>query len=199
MNGIEKIISHIEAESDAECRAILDEASKKCEELRAQYEKAALDEYNKIISKGAKDAEIHLERLGHIAVLEAKKRVLATKQELLSEAFKRAAARLAGFCEDDYVALLVRLAAEASRTGSEQIVLNANDRARIGNTVCEKANETLKAQGRPAKLELSGNTRDMRGGLILESGDIEANCSIDTLIKQYKNYLSPKAAAVLFD
>ena len=199
MNGIAKIISHISAESDGECQAILDEASKKCDEMRAQYEKAASDEYDKITQKGAKDAELHIERLGHVAALEAKKRVLATKQGLVSAAFEQAAQKLAELPEGDMIALLARLSAEASRSGSERIVLNKNDRARLGDAVCTKANETLKAQGRSAKLTLSDKTRDMRGGLILESGDIEVNCSIDTLINQYKNELSSKVAGVLFN
>ncbi len=199
MNGIEKIISHIKAESDAECQAILDEASKNCEEIRAQYEKSASDEFDKLTDKGTKDAETHIERLGHVAALEAKKQVLATKQELVSQAFEQAANMIAELPENEYIALLVRLATEASRAGTEQVVLNADDRARIGPAVCTQTNESLKAQGRPANLALSDKTRDIRGGLILESGDIEVNCSIDTLIGQYKNELASKVAGVLFD
>ncbi len=199
MNGIEKIISHIQAESEAECKAIEDEAFKKCEEIRARYEKAASDEYNKITEKGATDAEVHIERLGHVAALEAKKQVLATKQELVSKAFERAAEMLSELPEDDYVALLVRLASEASRSGTEQIVLNENDRARYGGDVLKKVNKTLKAQGRTADLTLSEKTRDMRGGLILTSGDIEVNCTVDTLISQFRNELSSKVATALFE
>lgn len=199
MNGIEKIISHIQAESDSECQVILDEASKMCAEIQARYEKTASDEYDKITEKGANNSEIHIERLGHVAALEAKKRLLATKQELISNVFERAAMMLSELPENDYIAMLVRLAAEASRSGKEQIVLNKNDRARLGDTVCRKTNETLKAQSRPANLTLSDKTRDMRGGLILVSGDIEVNCSIGTLLNQYKNELSSKVATVLFD
>ena len=199
MNGIEKIIDHIKAESDAECRTIAKEAEKKSAEIEKQYEKAALEEYGKLTEKGEKDAALHIERLGHVASLEAKKKVLTVKQELVSKSFERAAEQLVSLPEADYIALLTRLAAEASRTGNEEIVLNKNDRERVGAAVCDKANNALKERGKAAGLKLSNQTRSMRGGLILVSGDIEVNCSIDALISQYKNELSSKVAAVLFN
>ena len=199
MNGIEKIITHIKAESDAECQAVLDEASKKCEEIQAQYEKTASEESGKLTEKGKQDAAQHIDRLGHVAALEAKKQVLATKQELVSASFERAAVMLTELPKKDYIALLTRLAVSASRTGNEIIVLNESDRARAGSDVCKKANETLKSQGRPAGLRLSEQTREMRGGLVLVSGDIEVNCTIDTLIGQSKNELSLQVASVLFE
>lgn len=199
MNGIDKIISHIKADSDAECKAITDEASFKCEEIRAQYEKAARDEYETLISKGKQDAENRADRLSHVAELESKKQILAAKQEMVSLAFERAVQMITELPENEYIALLVQLASGASRTGSEQVILSAGDRARFGKTVCVKANEVLSAAGKPANLKLSEQTRNIRGGLILSSGDIEVNCSADALVMQLKNELSSKAAGVLFD
>jgi V/A-type H+-transporting ATPase subunit E len=200
MNGIQKIIDHIEADAAAKYRAILNEASNKSGEIRAQYEKAASDEYDRITAIGRMDAETNIERLGHVAALEAKKQVLATKQEMVSEAFERAAREIVGLPEGDYVALLARLAAEASRKGDEQVVLNESDLVRrSAAAVVAKANELLRQKGRTAALTLSVEPRDIRGGLILASGDIEVNCSVDTLINQNKNELSPKVAGILFD
>lgn len=199
MNGIEKIIAHIDTEAASECRTVLAEAGAKCAEIQAYYEKAASDEYNKIISRGAQDAETFINRLGHVDVLESKKQVLAVKQELVSLAFEQAARQLVELPDKDYIAFLVRLATTASRSGFEQIVLSRTDRDRYGNTVRDQANNNLAAQGKPAQLTLSEEARDMRGGLILVSGDIEVNCSIDTLIAQNKKNLSSEVAEILFD
>lgn len=199
MNGIDKIITHIKADADADCKAITDEALKKCDELRAQYEKAAKDEYAKILSKGQQDAEVRIDRLGHAAVLESKKQLLTAKQEMVSLTFECAVRMLTELPENEYVGLLVRLAVSASRTGSEQIILSVGDRASYGETVCIKANEALAAVGKTHALKLSELTGNIRGGLILSSGDIEVNCSADTLVMRLKNEMSSKVAGILFD
>lgn len=199
MNGIEKIIAHIEAEAAAECRAIEEEASRKSEEIRARYEQTAADARDNIVAKGQKDAETYVDRMSHVAALEAKKQLLAAKQELVSLAFDRAVAAIRDLPEADYTAFLMHLAADSSQTGTERIILSEQDRAAFGDSVCDGANSRLTEQGRPAGLTLSDKTRAIRGGLILERGDIEVNCSIDTLIAQHKNRLASKVAAVLFD
>ncbi len=199
MNGIDKIITHIKADADAEGQAITDEALKKCDELRVQYEKAAKDESAKILSKGQQDAEVRIDRLGHAAVLESKKQILTAKQEMVSLAFERAVSMLIELPANDYTALLVRLAVSASRTGSEEVILSVGDRTSIGETVCSKANAALAAAGKTHSLKLSELTGNIRGGLILSSGDIEVNCSVDTLVMRLKNEMSAKVAGTLFD
>lgn len=199
MKGIDKIIAHIKADSDAECAAIRAEAAAKCSEILARYEKEAAAEYEKITAKGAQEAEKTADRLVHAAELESKKQLLAVKQQMLSLTFDRAVRLLTELPENEYVALLARLASESSRTGAEQIILSESDRARIGAAVCAKANETLAASGRPASLTLSEKAGNIRGGLILSSGDIEVNCSAETLAMQHKNELSAQVAGLLFD
>lgn len=199
MNGIDKIIAHIKADSDAECAAIRAEAAKKCNEILARCENEAAAEYEKITGKGAQDAEKTVDRLVHAAELESKKQLLAVKQQLLSLAFDRAVHLLTELPEKEYVALLARLAAESSRTGDEQIILSESDSARIGAAVCKRANKILSASGKPASLTLSERTGNIRGGLILSSGDIEVNCSAETLAMRYKNRLAAQVAGLLFD
>jgi V/A-type H+-transporting ATPase subunit E len=197
-NGIEKIIDHIEAEAAAERAAILAEADARCEEILASYAKTAAEEYQKIVSAGAAEAQQRISRLGSTAALEAKKQVLAAKQEMVNAAFERAAELLIGLNEDRYVPLLARLAADASRTGSELLAFSPADQARVGKAVTATANELLRRAGKTANLTLSPDARSIRGGVIVMSGDIETNCSIDALVSQHRNELSGKVAEKLF-
>lgn len=199
MNGIEKITDRIRVEAEAECKAIADEANAKCEEIKASYDQQAQEEYWRIIKKGARDAEMHVEHLGSVAQLEAKKQVLATKQDMVTRAFNRAIELISSLPENQYVPFLARLAAEASVTGDEQIIMAAGDRTHYGKQVCIKANELLSSKGKTASLTLSDQTRDIRGGLILSSGNIEVNCSTDKLVLQHKSNLAAQVAEVLFD
>ena len=199
MNGIEKIITHIEADTQAEVDAILADARKKSKALRAEFDAQAKAEQEALMNTGVQEADMSVERASHVDALEAKKQLLTVKQALVTQAFEQAAERITALPDDDYTSFLARLAADASRTGSEQIVLSARDKAAHGDTVCQKANALLEKDGRTAKLTLSDQAGDMRGGLILQAGDIEVNCTIETLIAQQKNRLSPLVADILFD
>ena len=199
MNGIEKILAHILKSSDAECAEIEREATGECERIRADCDKTAQEEYQKLISAGTKDAERRLERLGSLAALESKKQVLITQQEMVAETFEYAANRLLELPESEYVAFLAKQACAASLTGVETIILSPSDHQRFGADVLNAANFALRAAGKTASLSLSDETADIRGGLILSGGDIEVNCSIDALMAEYRNELSPAVAAALFD
>ena len=199
MNGIDKIIGHINSESASECDSIAKTAAEECDQIRADYAKAEQDQYWQLINEGTKDAERRLERLNSLAALESKKHVLATQQELIVAAFDLAAKKLLELPRQEYVTFLAKLASAAAITGTESIVLSASDLQSIGSEVRDAANSLLGKKGKPASLTLSNAPANIRGGLILSGGDIEANCSVDSLVSQYRNELSPRVATVLFE
>jgi len=199
MNGIEKILAHIKSESDAECEEIKREAAEECKRIADEYAKTEQDEYRKLVDSGTADAGRRLERLNSLAVLESKRHVLMTQQEMVTATFEHAAKALLELPEPEYIDFLVKQACAASLNGTETIILSPADRDRIGNEVLGAANSALQAAGRNASLTLSDNTANIRGGLILSGGDIEVNCSIDALVEEYRNELSPSVASVLFD
>jgi V/A-type H+-transporting ATPase subunit E len=127
--------------------------------------------------------------------MEAKKAVLALKQEMVSKSFDKAVQQLVALPEEQYVALLAKLAAQASVTGDEEIVLNAKDQAAVGSAVVEKVN-SLVPNG---KLVLSSETGDFAGGLILKRGSIEANCTIELMVELCRGDMSAQLAKVLFE
>jgi V/A-type H+-transporting ATPase subunit E len=199
MNGIDKITSHITAEAVAEAASILAEANAQCANIRSDFARSADEAYAKIISAGETEAALLLARLDSAAQLEVKKGTLAAKQALVSRAFEMSAGFLSSLPQERYVALLVSLAVEASRTGSEELVFSASDRSKIGATVCTDANNALKQSGRPSGLTLSDRTTNISGGFILSGGDIEVNCSVSALISQRVDELTPDVAGILFN
>ncbi len=198
MNGIERILDHIQAEAAAERAAIDAEADARCAEITAEYTKAAQSEYEKVMSDGEIKARQRFERLSSAAALEAKKQLLGTKQEMMQAAFERAAQLLAELPDSLYIPLLARLASEASRTGSEKLAFSERDTARIGTAVKNAANDLLRRAGKEANLTVSAGAREMSGGVIVINGDIETNCSLDALIGQHRSALSGPVAQKLF-
>ena len=199
MNGIENIIAHIKSDSNSEVERIGKQAEEKCLAIREEYQKQANDTYGKLVMDGAREATLTVERLNSAANLEAKKQVLACKQELISRTFSEAVSRLGNLPDETYVPLLAKLAAQSSQSGSEQIIFSDKDRDRVGQAVCDQANALLSAMGKKAALTLSETTRATGGGIIVSNGDIEVNCTTAALVAQLKEALSASVAEILFD
>lgn len=199
MTGIEKITGRIEADARAEAAQIVAEANAKCAEIRAAYEKKAEDAYWETLRSGVKDAEDRAERLGRLAGMEARKSTLGLKQTMVNEAFDRALDMICDLPLSEYVSFMAKLAARAASTGQEAVAFSAADRERCGAEVVAVANAQLREQGRPAGLSLSADTRPIRAGFVLQQGDVEINCALETLAELSRGDLASQVAAVLFD
>ena len=199
MKGIDKITSRIIADAEAECRDVKRESDERCAAVRAENEKRAQDEYWRLVREGVKDTEQRVQRMDRTARLEAKKSVLNMKQEAVSRAFDLAKDKIAELPERDYVAFLAREAAEAAITGQEEVIFCERDRKSVGAKAVKAANELLAAKGMPGLLTLSDATRDMAGGLMLKQGDIEVNCTVDTLLDLTRDELAARVADVLLE
>lgn len=196
MKGIEKITARIAADAESEVSAIRAESDQAVARIRAEYDKKAQETYASIVREGEKENEQRASRIDRTAQLEAKRSVLAMKQEMVSQAFALAEKKIAQMPEADYVAFLVRQVQKAVSTGKEEIVLNAGDKAKCGAKLVEEANKALGAKG---ALTLSAQTRPMLGGFILKQGDIEVNCSIDMMLELSRGELAAQVAEVLFE
>jgi len=199
MNGIEKITARIAADAEAENRAVREASEQRCAHIRAEYEKKARAEYEAIIQDGARENEQCASRIARTASLEAKKSVLAMKQQVISEVFELAKGKIISLPEQDYIEFLARQASEAAITGEEEVILNAADRLRCGARVVEAANELLSKRGMHSGLTLSKSDRQMSGGLIVKQRDIEVNCTVDTLLELSRGELAARVAEVLFE
>ncbi len=199
MTGIEKITGRIEADARAEAAQIAAEANAKCAEIRAEYEKKAEDTYYETLRSGVKDCEDRADRLGRLAGMESRKSTLNLKQSLVSEAFALALDKICSMPEADYVTAMAKLAAKAASTGREAVAFNKGDRERCGEKIVAAANALLAEQGKPGELKLSADTRPIRAGFLLQQGDIEVNCAVETLAELCRGDLASQIAAVLFD
>ena len=185
MNGIEKITGRIEADAREQASAITADAEAKCAEIRADYDKQAQDQYWARVRDGVKTCEDRVQRMGRLAEMEARKSILALKQEMVDAAF---AAALERSCT----------MAPAATTGTEALVFNAKDQAACGQAVADAANALLAQQGKQARLTVSPATRDLRAGFVLQQGDIEVNCAVETIAELCRSDLAAQVAEVLF-
>lgn len=194
MKGTEKIIAHIQADAKAQADAILAQAERQCAGIKAEFDSQAAERYSERIRAGVKACQDEMDSRVRIDQMEARKATLAVKQEMVSLAFDKALEALCGLPEEQYVAFLAGLAAKASVTGDEEILLNARDRAAVGDKVVAAANAKLDG----GKLTLAEETGEFAGGLILRRGNVEANCTAELLVELARGDLSAEIAGILF-
>ena len=198
MNGIEKISRRLVADAEAEIAALNADTQATCDEIRADFERRAQEEYQSRLSEGAKACEVRVQRLASAAEMEAKKSILAFKQEMVAKAFADAAERLANLPQEQYVKFLASQAAAAAASGSEELVFNARDKAAVGAEVAKAANALLEQKGVKGALTVSGDTREISGGVIVRQGNIEVNCAVETLVQLRRSELASQVAEILF-
>ena len=198
MNGIEKIAARIEADAKAEIDALVAETDAQCAAIMAEAEAKAAEAYEARMAKGRAECDIRVQRLGAAADMEARKAILAFKQEMVSEAFAKAVEAIINLPKDEYIEFLATLAAAASSNGYEELVFSQRDE-KLADAAAKRANAILKEQGREAHLSVSAETAEIPGGLILRHGDIEVNCAVDTLVGLHRNRLAGQVAGILFN
>ncbi len=194
MKGTEKIIAHIRSDADAQVDAILAQAEQQCAGIRGDYDKQAAALYAERLRAGVKETQDKVDSATRIARMEGRKGMLAAKQDLVTRSFEKAREQIVSLPQDQYVAFLAKLAADAAVTGEEEIILNARDRERLGQDLVRAANARLEN----GRLSLSKDTGDFAGGLILRRGSIEVNCTVELLVELSQGELSAKVAELLF-
>lgn len=195
MTGTEKIIAHIKADAEAQADAILAQAEQQCADIRQSYELKAKDAYDEKLRAGAKENQDRLDSSARLARMEGRKSILALKQEMVSMSFDKATEMLVSLPEEQYTELLAKLAARASVTGDEELVLNAHDRAAVGQAVAVAANAKLG----DGKLRLSEDVGSFKGGLVLRRGSIATNCTAELLVELCRSEMSAELAGILFE
>ena len=194
MTGIEKITGRINADAQAEIDAVLGEAQARADEIKAKYDAQAKQEYETLTRRGKAAAQEREKNLHSSAQMEARKMVLAAKQEMLDKAFRQALRKLCGLDDESMTALLSKLAQRASVTGREEVILNGGVKKRLGAAVVKKAN----ADG-GLHLTLSEADGSFEGGVVLKNGAVEINGTFDTLVRLVRGEIAGEVAKVLFD
>lgn len=227
MDGIEKITAKIQRDTQMEIDQLMAQTSEQVKTILDEAQIQAEKERQEQLARGKEAAEERLERLKSAAQMERRKLLLGAKQEVLREAFELALTQLCELPQEKYIQFLAALVVDASTTGKEQLIFSVKDRARVGKQVVVAANEALVKQVAPelpetiteskvgaflgkvvnsataqitrtGLLTLSEETRPMRGGFILVDGDIEINCTFETLVRLERERMEKTVAQTLF-
>ena len=198
MSGAEKIQTKILEEA----RLIAEANIKRAEEEAANIIKAASDEAEakrrKIIEKAEDEAAEVKKRIVAVAELEARKQKLMAKQEVVEEAFELTLKKLNNLSDVEYESILIEMIPNSVETGREEILFSPKDKKKLSRGFIDELNKRLSQRGIPANLKISEETRNISGGFILKSGDIEINNSFESILRMNREDIESEVIKSLF-
>lgn len=143
--------------------------------------------------KSAADAEMVKSRKASVAELEARKMMLAAKQDAVAKSFQKAIEKIAGLKDEEYIDFLASLAKDIAADGGE-ICLNKKDKEAVGEKLVQKINSGSKRK----KVTLSKSVIQSKGGFILKNGPVSINATLETVINAVKEDATSQIAEILF-
>ena len=195
MKGIENINRRIEEQVQAEIDGILSRAGEEAAAITARWQAQVDRESAERKAKNERAAAEHEERLVSVAQMESRKVLLAAKQEMVEKAFSLALDKLCAMPDEQYIAVAAELLTRAAAEGRGTVIFSPADRERVGAAAVAEANRRLGDKG---ALTLAEEKRNIRGGFILSNGNIEVNCTFETLVRLNRGTMSGEVAKLLF-
>lgn len=184
--SIDRITARILEEAREDAAVLTNRAGKEASDLLAEASAQALEIAATMSAKAKEDAETLKERKKSVAELEARKMLLAAKQEMIEKSFGQAVEELAAMPEGQYLDFLAEQLAGYDRG---EVMLSAKDRAAIGEKLAARL---------PKGITLSKETADIAGGFILKDGLVSVNGSLESMLDGVKKDITAQIAGVLF-
>lgn len=218
LNGVSNLTEKILGEAreyEAEQLAL---AKSEAESIAAEYETQEKASFEAAVKEAESKASAVAERAKSQAEMDRRKMLLATKQDAINGAFALALEKLCSLSAEDKVLLMVRLAVKY-QTQDAEFIFNKADREQIGQTVVDTVNavyarrqlkdtfsggflEAVKklviGEDTKRRATLSDAAGSFAGGFILKQGDIENNCTFETLIGGMRDELEGEVSSLLF-
>ncbi|NMB40480.1 MAG: hypothetical protein GX996_00870 [Firmicutes bacterium] len=196
--GAERISRRILNDARAQAEKIVAEATEKANGIRAGAEKETAERKERILERAQKEAEEQKRRILGMAQLDARKDMLAAKQEMIEKAFEQALAELTNLEKDAYLEYLQKMLLASMKTGEETVILSPRDKDKIPAKFWKNLRRELTATGRKGKPSLGPEAPDIKGGFILQSGGVEINNTFQALLEMQRDELEPEVASLLF-
>jgi V/A-type H+/Na+-transporting ATPase subunit E len=196
--GIRELESRILKDARAEANAIAERAARVRDKILEDADAEAEALYQSRFAELKSAAEEEKKQRLTLQALDARRGVLEEKRAQLRRVFDAALDELKNLPADRYRDLLVGMLVEAASEGAGEVMLSDRDRRSVGRELVEAANRELADRGKTPGLSLSDETRDISGGFVLRTGDVEVNSSFASEMQSMRDELEEKLVDMLF-
>jgi len=196
MTNISNLTSKILEEAEAKKEVIISDAEKEKDKILTKKKEEAKVAEKIIIEKAEIEAVSRKERIISSAKLEARNEKLKAKQEVISEIFEISIENLCNISEKEFKEFVRLTILNSNIVGEQKLILNDTSKKIIDGNFLLEINKELKSK---ATVTLSEETRNFKGGFVLEKDGIEINNTFEALVNSLKDDLNQEVARVLFN
>jgi len=187
--------------SDAKIQAnkIIAQAEDNANDIIKNGGKEADDIKKMILYKINQEASLKKSKILTEANLEAKKTILLEKQKIMEDVFVNALESILKLDGKGYHNFIRKMILDNIEKGDETIFIGSPDKNRISIDSIQDINKELKAKGKKGDLKLSTSYLPIKGGIIIGSGTIRKNISLELLLKNVREESEMQISKILFD
>lgn len=203
--GADKIISNIKADAQAKSDEIISKATTESEKILADGEVQAQNEKHAILDAAEKQAEMKYQQIISEAKVNARRKELEAREELIEKAFRIASEKVEKQASEnsaEYVESLKAMIKDASiQVGGTQleILVRADDVENVESMIDEVSEYVEKETGNKTTF-IIGEPIDIIGGAVVKTvdGDVEVKNTIEARMLRYRKTLRSEVAKKLF-
>ncbi len=179
MNGLDSIIDAIVDEAQQQASKNIQAAQSEKAVLMSETEEelAALEKECK--EKILKDSEKVIERAEAANEQYLKQQLMITRMKFIDDVIKSAQEKIKAMSADEYFAAMEKLAEANAHKADGIIAFNKEDLARMPKDFAENCSKKIDG----GSVKLSDKPADIDGGFIISYGDVEENCSLDSIFR----------------
>lgn len=198
MSNINNLINKILDEAKLKSQDIIKSAKEEEEKIVQNKLQEANSLKAEMLEKAKLEASTKKSRILSNAELKVRNENLAAKQEVISKVLDTAMEELSSMSKEEYLSYIKGKILSLDINEDMNIILNSKGKEIVSNEFVEYVNKTLLEKDKKWKVVISEETRDFKGGFILEKNGIEINNTFEALINSMKDELEYDIANVLF-
>ena len=208
--GVEKIVSHIQAEAEKEISEILLTAQTEAAKIKQAAQEKAGQEVERILSNGKRLASLEEQRMLAETKINVRRKRMDAREEAIDSSFSEAKKVLEALAAKgkqdhfDYKDILFNLIASASEVVAGdrlELVLNHRDRKTFDTKTLEEVSELVKQRiGRNISLVLADEPMQFLGGVVVRDLEksVEIDNTLETKLNRLKEGIRVDVAKILF-
>jgi len=197
--GVSAIANEVIGDVQKEAEAIISTAENHAKETLRVAKEQANQTYRAILDEAKEKAEAEKRKIGSIAEVEIRNRLLQTKEDLVHLAFEKALIKLKNFVNtEEYQTYLLKLIEEIAKKMDQKVLVvevNAKDKGWLKPDMLKHASKKLNIE-----FKMSKQTQDYIGGCKIqtEDGKIVYDATLDNRLEELKPELRAEIAKRLF-
>jgi len=192
--AVQDILKKIKADAEANASEIVAEGKAAGSKVLADAQKDIDAQKEKLLSRARQHADEERNRIITLARLAARRELLGEKQGLIDRVFDETRKGILGMDAGEYRKLMRAFLEANADTGNEEVIIDANE-SRIDQGFLDEVSRSL---GRGSGLKLASERRPIGGGFFLREGNVETNCTLDTILRDARERVETDVAAILF-